>query len=434
MIFVVLLLLRLVFGNTTKSYDEAQLAALMGHEKYASRVKISTVGTSKVNKMKIEYPLESDSLQLFGFAHKITELMCMTVESAALSGWKFQLVGPTIELLHEYGFESNKENKIFVLEHIVRHIREDVTILFVDSFDTYFQDSPSEFSANLDLLNLPKSSVLFNAEQNCFPARRFNKGIGSYCEMVQGMDYITNELEKTRRKPKYTNPGNGPFISGEPIPSLCQAQLEATPQQYVHSKNKYLNSGLSVGQAAAYRTLLNQLWSLLNTTIPVRCQDHFTGDQSWISYLYVHNNNNKPHRNIFLDYNFSLFGNAGWNLFVEDEASGHWVLKVEDSDEGRDTQSVDKSNIVMTAAPLLTTTTTTTIASSRHHPHPSVIHSSGGAKYMRAFRTSRLKRKFGRNSIDYDSFLNESVVYVDGRETRLGTLCGHLLSFPRADE
>jgi hypothetical protein len=90
----------------------------------------------------LKLPL-TDDIQLFGYSNRITKSVCAVMETAALSGWKYQLIGPNMTFNQNLG--DVKTNKIIVLASIVDALPNNTVVIFADSFDTVFQGSMDQF-------------------------------------------------------------------------------------------------------------------------------------------------------------------------------------------------------------------------------------------------------------------------------------------------
>ena len=145
--------------------------------------------------------LRHDKVHLFGFADRVADReseLCISIESALLNGWTYQLIGPTVPLRKTFMSRSRKSGggqgqrfdekalKIFTLSLLMDVLPSDAVLVFVDAMDVLFQRNVSEFVAAVAASRLIAGGVvLYGAEKNCWPFSRTNKKT-YHCPLMQG--------------------------------------------------------------------------------------------------------------------------------------------------------------------------------------------------------------------------------------------------------
>ena len=160
-------------------------------------VLVSTISFEAQN-LSISYPLFNETHQIFSYSDKISKLGCVSIETALLAGWKYQLLGPSMQF-NSLGVRNN--DKLLVFGQIARDLPPDTVIFFVDAFDVIFQDNyRATIKMSQHLSNNSNDRVIYSGESNCYPYKRVD---GAYhCELMQGAEYLN--LWKHR-------PNNGNF-------------------------------------------------------------------------------------------------------------------------------------------------------------------------------------------------------------------------------
>jgi hypothetical protein len=215
--------------------------------------------TYKYVRQHLKLPL-TDDIQFFGYSDKITKSVCAVMEMAALSGWKYQLIGPNITFSQH--LDDVKTNKLIVLASIVDALPNNTVVIFADSFDTVIQGSMDQFRRDFSTvlsISTEKAKwsdvVIYNAEKNCWPYRHWNER--EYCEIIQGSRYISSQskmVDPEGPHKKWSNPGMAVIEPNEVMPLTCTRQESLIPTQYKSTTPyKYLNSGLAAGRVSAYK-------------------------------------------------------------------------------------------------------------------------------------------------------------------------------------
>lgn len=315
-----------------------------------------------------------DEVQLFSYGDKIHRLACITIETAILHGWKFQMIGPTLKLNKTFGAGGSSNDKLVILSNLARQLPERTNVIFVDAFDVIAQRGPASLPNAATSFNT--SLVTFGAESNCYPFKRVDHGY--HCERFQGALY----LDSHKHNPH--NGGGGPFQPGEIIPLGCMLQDNLMPSSSADPFARYLNSGMSTGRVAGYRNLVKAISELMED-LPLICME----DQGIISWLY--GNQVTP---LALDYNSTLFGNVRNVNTVFNESTCLWDLH----------------------SPF-----------SPHAYTPTFLHHNGPKTDLSAFRNRLVECMFRRDHDGYLAFIAKATFYLDGIETKFNSVCsGHL--------
>lgn len=143
-IIIGIIIISLMSFMTSKYLLRLQINNTLSEQRhYAADMYISSV------KDKILLPV-NDVVQLFGYVDKINRLNCMSMYSAALVGWKYQLFGPSIFNSTLPGLE-NKFNKLVVYAAIAKSLAPETITIFADSMDVSFQRNANEFEQSYNV-------------------------------------------------------------------------------------------------------------------------------------------------------------------------------------------------------------------------------------------------------------------------------------------
>lgn len=302
-------------------------------------------------------------VQIFAYADKVSRMGCMSIETAILSGWKYNLVGPDLPISYGGG---GLNNKIYAMSLVSEVIDGASTIVYADAFDVIYQGSKRDFVSQAKRVSADSSKVVYSAENNCYPFRRVDKNF--YCEFMSGADYVNSHVG-------FHGEG-GPFREGDMRPLACAKLDDLVPPKHSETVNRYLNSGLSYGTASYFKQLANAT-DYLYKNIPPSCQD----DQAVLSWLMA--TKTLP---ITLDYASALFG-SHYNMDYEfDYARCLW----------RNTQ--DSS-------------------------HPSVIHHNGPKHKFAIHRQQLVQCKFKDNAAAYEAFMDKSTFTLNGETKKFSEVC-----------
>lgn len=331
----------------------------------------------------IPTPLQ-DKLQLFGYASEINHAVCVTMETAALAGWTFQLVGPSLDTptLPLISSADKKQAKLYVLRSIVTSLPPDTFVVFSDTFDMSFQTSMEYFSSRMSTLHKTKAAegkIIYGTESNCWPFKRVSDDF--YCPLMQGEEYLQ------AHKGEYVAGVNSDQDS-DPRPLGCHKQIEAAP----HGANRfiYLNSGISVGSALSYRTFLDILFTVWDE-LPDTCRE----DQGAVAWVMVNSSASTTSGGppIVLDYELALFLNHYESHLAFDQSQGAWVLDA------------------------------ATLKDFNYFPLSPVIHHAGDKSDHTRFRDALFRHAFLGNHLKRDAFFKNATIYVDGVEKNLYATC-----------
>eukprot|EP01035_Chromulina_nebulosa_P034396 gene34396-46138_t len=130
-------------------------------------------------KLSLPLPLANDSVQLVAFATTVNSNLCLSMETALLSGWKYQLFGPTLgqhfsKKLHR---GTSYLEKLAVLQALAEGLSPDSVILWADAYDVIYQGDARDFLPRYRNLLAQRgvqgsaegNLTVFNAEQKCSP-------------------------------------------------------------------------------------------------------------------------------------------------------------------------------------------------------------------------------------------------------------------------
>lgn len=338
----------------------------------------------KFNQVAVPLPL-NDSIQLFGFATHINDAVCSTLETASLAGFTFQLLGPTIDTSAfkiGKGENGKKLSKLVVLRSIANALPSETVLLFADTFDMTFQDSFSSFTARYnELKSVLQHKVVFGTESNCWPFMRLSEDYR--CPLMQGDAYLKANAGK------YVV---GTHMDSKPDALLsltCQGQVDKVPNPFRASRQKFLNSGLSIGSASSYKELIEFAWSKLNT-IPEICVND---DQAVFGWMFGSNTTSREGQ-IVLDYSQTFFLNKYENHLIFNKTCGAWTFD-------RDV-FINNSNFAKVSP---------------------IIHHAGDKQDHKRFRDALFHHKFMGDVERRDAFLKSAIVYIDGIPNSLFATC-----------
>ena len=80
------------------------------------------------------FPLKEDKVQLFAYVNAIDKETCLSMYSAAIAGWDYQLVGPK-SFNHSLFDADIRMNKMIAIAAVSRTLPDDTIMIFVDSMD-----------------------------------------------------------------------------------------------------------------------------------------------------------------------------------------------------------------------------------------------------------------------------------------------------------
>ena len=231
------------------------------------------------------------------FASEVDNNLCLSVTTALLSGWNYNLL-----LATPTKNENAKNMKVEYYKNYVDNasLPENDILVLADAYDVVYQRDVHHFMHKLrTLLDTTKTRdvVYFMAEKNCWPAMN-PKRYEYYCPMAQGHAFYQN-------KPNHT------AIN-------CRKQLDLAPSQHASTDiGKFLNSGVCVGSVRALRKLFSDYVNLRDSLLP-KCHDD-QGDyhlppppayryQSFLQLMTHHNQTPRCPRYHFLSVCVGRFG------------------------------------------------------------------------------------------------------------------------------
>jgi len=326
-------------------------------------------------KTVIDVPL-NDKVQLFGFSNKVNVELCLSIKTALLSGFQYQLVGPDVidniskKLTHS--IFSRCLVKWIVVSAIIEKLPENIFIIVADTFDVTYQMDPNNFYEKYkQFLNDNKDyedKIIFNSELNCWPYRYDNN---YRCLKHSGEHFYNLYAENSLRFFKQDN------IKKE-NPIGCQIQEKISKERKLPS-NKYLNAGVSLGLVSNYRNLMLPFWNEISNS-PLGCID----DQGVMGWLY-----GTKQANISLDYEGKLVEHVLYQNFDFDEKEGIF----------RNSLTTDD----------------------KKYNYPLLVHHSGDKrKYVYMVRSFSKWRETNKHQI----IDNNSTFYINGIEKKYLDVCG----------
>jgi hypothetical protein len=222
-------------------------------------------------------------VHLVAFSNKIIWESCVSMETALLAGWTYNLVTKfTATNASRSGANGEKTLKLYAFKDFLasRRVRDQDIILFADAFDVVFQGSAAAFASSVvgnrrrvawDV----RTTMVFNAEDFCHP---FICCSASYrCPLTQGAEYL-----------KRPNVNNTPHAC-ELQTARARATAGTSKSTVLHTVEKgvkrpivFLNSGVSVGAASIYRAFIDRALAMV-ATLPPLCHD----DQGIMAWMYA---------------------------------------------------------------------------------------------------------------------------------------------------
>lgn len=253
-------------------------------------------------------------LHLIAFANRIIRESCVSIETALLAGWSYNLLTKfTATNASRAGANGEKTMKLYAYKGILgsKHLDGRDLILFVDAYDVIFQGSAADFVASIsgrrkrvhwDL----QRTIVYNAEDFCHP---FVCCSASYrCPLTQGVEYLST----------------APHGNNTHTPHACNLQMNRAPKETTYTTEKgtkrpvvFLNSGVSLGSAATYRTFIDRSIAMV-AELPSLCHD----DQGIVAWMYA-----KDSFPITLDYASSILATSQVHVLKDykfDNATGMW--------------------------------------------------------------------------------------------------------------
>lgn len=326
-------------------------------------------------KEQINTPLK-EKIQIFGLSTKINVQTCLSIKTALLAGYQYQLIGPTIldsimKKLHYKAF--NLIAKWILISAVLEKLPDDVVLVPVDTFDVSVQMDPSTFlkkyTSFLDNNKEFQNKVMFNSEVNCFP---FNSYSNTYrCLKYSGEEHYNHHLKNSMRS--ITKPNTTQVIS------LGCAKQEALSKERKLKTDKYLNSGVSIGTVSSYKSLLAAFWHEVSNS-PLGCMD----DQGFVGWIY-----GNQLVNITLDYD---------GYFVDSKYKQDFTFNNHNGMFGRQTTVVDKEEEMN---------------------YPFLIHHNGDKSKL-VYMVKTLSDWNKKKSVDKD----DSTFYINGVAKKYVDVCG----------
>ena len=341
----------------------------------------------------------NDSLQLFAFSDKVNEDVCISVESALMAGWTYQLVGPTVTIPKHNGLDA-KSLKIHVLAILLSSLPKQTTLVFADAMDVLYQQPASDFLKYLmKYTKYDDGYIIFSSEKNCWPFNRSNKKT-YHCPLMQGLQWKANTNE----------PALGCKLEESRYNSVKDRKTFNLNQskEWIEEKSIYLNSGLSVGIVSNYSKVISKSNEMINS-LPSLCID----DQGLLAWQMVHSDN-PP---ITLDYSSYIFASLNNREFYFDENDGLLKLWKYENHQNIGNQ-IDNMTLEMITIPFM-------------------IHFNGNGKAENAFNKTRDKvinwkrNKYG-DKFTQDLLLKNGNFYVDGIRKKYEDVCSkHMIRWSR---
>ena len=354
-------------------------------------------------------PLPQDRIQLFGFADRIADReseLCISIETALLAGWKYQLIGPTVSIARPPSSSTSsrfdeKALKIFSLSLLMDALPADVIVVFADAMDVLYQRNATEFAS--ELLQSPRfkeGAILYGAEKNCWPFSRTNKKT-YHCPLMQGANWKPDGKEpglacKLQDK-VYETYLNKNKISGTSNSNSSSGGIQGSKGNILREERSiYLNSGLSVGVVANYSKLVKKSNEMVNT-MPHLCID----DQGLVAWQMV--TSDVP--TIALDYTSTLLGSLNNRKMKFDNNDG--LMKLWRYEQGSAGTAASDSDGSSTVAPFM-------------------IHFNGNGKADNLYNRTRdeLVQWKIKSGMNVKAFLeNEAMLWVDGKPKKFAEVC-----------
>ena len=235
--------------------------------------------------------IENPKLVVVSFSDVINLQVCTSLLSALLMEWEYVL-------LTKSNITMPIDAKMLKPFNYQKYLNDDADvnsyILFADAFDILFQQSSDSILSFIENNFLLSSKVFFSAEKECYPATHPHPEI-YFCPLTQGQEYLDNR-------------------SGT-IPLLCRMEIDKARQESSSYDSIFLNSGISIGAWKNQKSILEKIFSLMET-LPQKCFE----DQGIYSWLYVTGND------ILLDFRSQHFLSAYLKLesYKFDSSQGLW--------------------------------------------------------------------------------------------------------------
>ena len=301
--------------------------------------------------------------------------MCLSIKTALLAGFKFQLIGPkvidsVIDKLHNEVF--GPFTKWIAISAVIEKLPDDVLLIHSDSFDVFYQMDPNTFyNKYLDFLkknNQYKNQVIFNSESNCWPYKRYSRMFR--CLKYSGEKFYNLHAKNNLRL----------FFKDNSEINAQGCLLQDNISKEMKLKyNKYLNSGVSFGSVLNYKNVLSSFWHEV-TNAPNGCMD----DQGFMGWVYGNHL-----ANVTIDYYGHLVDHILKQDFEFDNNNGMFRKNIMINDEND----------------LL---------------YPLLIHHSGDkTKYV-----YMVKRLSDWLQLNKNKTVNDSILYVNGIEKKYSDVCG----------
>ena len=397
-------------------------------------------------------PLPQERIQLFGFADRIADReseLCISIETALLAGWKYQLIGPTVSIARPISSTSSsrfdeKALKIFSLSLLMDALPADVIIVFADAMDVLFQRNATEFANELlQSSRFKDGAILYGAEKNCWPFRSVAHSrlthplpltspsyllthpsylltqhssylltpLMTYLSRTNKKTYHCPLMQGTNWKPDGKEPGlacklqdkvyetylNKNRISSSNTSNSSTGGIQGNKGNILREERSiYLNSGLSVGVVANYSKLVKKSNEMVNT-MPHLCID----DQGLVAWQMV--TSDVP--TIALDYTSMLLGSLNNRKMKFDDNDG--LMKLWRYEQGSAGTAVSDSDGGSTVAPFM-------------------IHFNGNGKADNLYNRTRdqLVQWKIKSGVNVKAFLeNEAMLWVDGKPKKFAEVC-----------
>ena len=189
------------------------------------------------------------------FASEVDDNLCLSVTTALLSGWNYNLLLATPKKN-----ENAKNLKVEFYKNYVDNVSlaETDILVLADAYDVVYQRDVHHFMHKLRTLlgtdpeTTKRDVVYFMAEKNCWPAMN-PKRKEYYCPMAQGHAFYQNKPNQTAIN--------------------CRKQLDLALSQHVPADvGTFLNSGVCVGSVRALRRMFSDYVNLRDSLVP-KCHD-----------------------------------------------------------------------------------------------------------------------------------------------------------------
>ena len=119
---------------------------------------------------KFEFHADKETLSIYTFADKPSEMFCLSVESAIANGVTLHVLGLDGGLSDELDQFDKKLLKphmfLQAAKHAVQKYGTNHIVMIVDAFDVLFQQPPQYFLDRFRSFNHP---IVYSAENNCWP-------------------------------------------------------------------------------------------------------------------------------------------------------------------------------------------------------------------------------------------------------------------------